>query len=418
MSQRKIGTLPLCAMLTGSILGSGIIILPPLVIDVAGEWAIAGWTVTALFGMAFAYVFAHVGTLFPGDGGAATAIGRAFGPEAKRLASYALMSATLFGPAAVMLTVVDYLPLALAPGTPFARFMIAGALQIVCAGLVLSGLKNMSRVGVLLAVSATALLLTGSFLTLCSGAHIPPSLPDFDGPAMGYSLLLMFFGIVGWEIVGNYGNEVHDPQRTIPRAAVLASVIIGIVFLGVGAGMQFSNFPQKAGHGVTALLHPLFGALAPWIMGGLVSALCVTTYIVFAGGVARLVAHLGEHGGMPVFLAKRNRFGAPTNAMVTYTLVHVTLIGLASYGLMDLADILAVSDGFFLTNALLGTLAAVRFFRKPLPRLTAMTLSLGILAVLTQSHWAVLIAICVMTGFVVGPRFIKPRSRHVVEETR
>lgn len=409
MSQRKIGTLALCAMCTGSILGSGIIILPPLVIDTVGEWAIAGWTLTALFGVAFAYVFAKVGTLFPGDGGASTAVERAFGPGAKRLASYALMSATLFGPPAVMLTVADYLPPALAPATPAGRFFLVGGLLATCAGLVLIGLKNMSRASVLLAVSATALLLLGSWLTFAFHSHAPRPLPMANGKAMGHALLLMFFGIVGWEIVGNYGNEVRAPQRTIPRAALLSSCIVGLVFLSVGAGMQYGTFPPAAGHGVTVLLHPLFGRFSPWLMAAMVAALCITTYIVFAGGVARLAAHLGEHGGMPAFFGKRNRFGAPVNAMASYTAVHISLVGLSCLGVVNVADFLAVADGFFMTNALLGTLAAARLFHAPVPKLAAVLLSIGILSVLAQAHWPVLAAVGLFSALTLWPRLREPQ---------
>ncbi len=35
MKQRKIGTLPLVCMMTGAVLGSGIIILPPLALEAA-----------------------------------------------------------------------------------------------------------------------------------------------------------------------------------------------------------------------------------------------------------------------------------------------------------------------------------------------------------------------------------------------
>ncbi len=358
------------------------------------------WGLTALFGIAFAYVFAHAGTLFPGEGGAASAVDRAFGPAAKRLAAYTLSGAALFGPAAVMLTIADYLPPALLPDIPAGPALAAGAVQIICALLLASGLKNMSRAAMVLATVATALLLAGASMTLLFHTGPPAPMPAFDGSAMGYTLLLLFWAIVGWEVVGNYGAEVTDPRRTVPRAAILASVIIGLVFMTVSAAMQYGVFPPEAGHGVGALLHPLFGSASPLVMSGMVAALCVTTYLVFVGGVVRLVAHLAQEDGLPRFLDRRNSRGVPWLAVAVYTGVHLFQIFLAARGVLDVAKILAISDGFFLANALLGTLAAVRLFPNPLPRMVAVLLSLGIFTVLIQAHWPVLATLAGMILFV------------------
>ena len=399
MGQRKIGTLPLVFMMTGGVLGSGIIILPPLALQSAGPWAIVGWGLTALFGLAFAYVFAHVGTLFPGEGGAASAVERAFGPAAKRLAAFTLSGAALFGPAAVMLTIADYLPPALRAETGSGPYLTAGAVQAACALLLASGLRNVGRAATLLASAATVLLLAGSAVTLLF--HLGPAhpLPPFDAGAMGYTLLLLFWGVVGWEVVGNYGAEVDNPRRTVPRAAVLAAVLIAVVFLAVAAAMQYGAFPPDAAPGVGGLLLPLFGPAAPLVMSGVVTALCVTTYLVFVGGVVRLVAHLAQDGALPRFLDRRNARGVPVLAVIAYTAVHLFQIFLVSRGVLDLAGILALSDGFFLANALLGALAAVRLFPRPLPRAVALVLSLGLASVLSHSHWQVLAAIAAMGVF-------------------
>jgi APA family basic amino acid/polyamine antiporter len=401
MSQRKIGTVPLCCLMTGAVLGSGIIILPPLAIEVAGPWALPAWGATMLFGVAFAYIFARVGTLFPGEGGAADAVARAFGPWARDLGAYALAGAALFGPAAVMLTVANYLPPGLLPDTPAAHGAAAAVIQVVSALLLAGGLKTMSRVTTILAVTATVLLLAGAAVTLVF--HRSPeavdalfALPPLSVPTLGYTLLLLFFAVVGWEVVGNYGAEVRDPRRTMVRAAVLAGLVVGLVSLAVAAGLQLGSFPQGAGHGVGGLLHPLFGPAAPWIMSALVAALCVTTYLMFVGAVIRLVAHLARQGGLPVRLDRRNRRGVPVVVLAVYTLVHLGQLVLVSLGVLDMAGILAIADGFFLVNALLGALAAARLLVSPLPRIVSLVLALCLFAVLLSSHWPVLAAIALM----------------------
>lgn len=414
MSERKIGTLPLCCLMTGAVLGSGIIILPPLALEVAGVWALPAWGVTMLFGVAFAYIFARVGTLFPGEGGAADSVAQAFGPGARDMGAYALAGAALFGPAAVMLTVADYLPPGVIPDSVEARCLTAAVIQVVSAVLLAGGLKTMSRVTTVLAVSATVLLLAGSAVTLLfhrspDAAAALKGLPPVNGPVMGYTLLLLFFAVVGWEVVGNFGAEVRNPRRTMVRAAILAGITVGLVSMAVAAGLQLGSFPEDAGHGVAGLLHPLFGGLAPWIMSALVAALCVTTYLMFVGAVVRLVAHLSRDSAAASVVNRRNSRGVPVVVLTVYTASHLLQLLLIGLGVLDMTDILAIADGFFLVNALLGTLAAAKLLTSPLPRTVAVLLSLGLLIVLLHSHWTVLAAITIMALLITLRQKTKKR---------
>ncbi|MEF2230711.1 MAG: hypothetical protein V3571_07270, partial [Pseudodesulfovibrio sp.] len=120
---------------------------------------------------------------------------------------------------------------------------------------------------------------------------------------------------------------------------------------------------------------------------------------VFVGGVVRLVAHLAQDGALPRALDRRNARGVPVIAVIAYTAVHLFQIFLVSRGVLDLAGILALSDGFFLANALLGALAAVRLFTRPLPRAVAVVLCLGLASVLSHSRWPVLAGIAAMAAF-------------------
>jgi len=109
MGKEKIGALKLCGLIIGPILGSGIIIIPPLSLTAMGSWAIAGWLVIVLLSFIFALIFAKLSILFPGDAGVAGAIESAFGTGYKLLASYFLTGAGLFGPVAVIVTAASYL---------------------------------------------------------------------------------------------------------------------------------------------------------------------------------------------------------------------------------------------------------------------------------------------------------------------
>ena len=57
MDKEKIGTLQLIGLVTGSMLGSGIILLPPLAYKMLGNYALFTWIFIFMLGTLFAYVF-------------------------------------------------------------------------------------------------------------------------------------------------------------------------------------------------------------------------------------------------------------------------------------------------------------------------------------------------------------------------
>ena len=86
--EKKIGWLLLSGLIIGPIMGTGIILLPPLVYQVAGVWALPAWVVMVCVSFFFAFIFSSLTILSPGDAGVANAIEKAFGKQVKLLASF------------------------------------------------------------------------------------------------------------------------------------------------------------------------------------------------------------------------------------------------------------------------------------------------------------------------------------------
>lgn len=112
----------------------------------------------------------------------------------------------------------------------------------------------------------------------------------FDGALISRALLLAFWAIVGWEVVGNYSKEVNDAERTIPKAVKISAVVISIIYLLVVCAIQFASLDHT--NAITALIYPLFGTSSTFVMGILVMLLCLSTVLLFVGGVSRLISGL------------------------------------------------------------------------------------------------------------------------------
>ncbi len=408
MEEKKLGPLLLSGLMIGPILGSGIIILPPLVHEVAGPWALPAWLLIVTISFFFAIIFARLAILFPGDAGVMTAVEQAFGPRIKQLASFYLVGAVLFGPVAVLLTAGRYLQ----PEGSLSPVLLALPLLLIATLLLLRQVASIGRVSLLISSLVVVILFSGG--TACLVDRLPTGLdlPPFSGSGFGYALLLLFWTVVGWEVVGNYSGETRNPKKTIPRAVLCSVSIMALVSLTVAAAVQ-AVAPEAGGTvTVTAVIRPLFGPAGDLVMALLVSALCLTSYLLFTGAVARLLASLAAEGYLVQILSRKSASGAPAAAILILAGIHLAVLAGVYLGWTDIEQLVALADGFFIANALTGILAAVRLLDSPVLKTAAMVLAVICLLILLHAAKPV-IGLVVLLAILFSSRHLHALVRPV-----
>lgn len=385
--EKRIGPFLLSGLMIGPILGSGIIILPPLAFQTAGSMAFYSWCLTALLGIIFARVFAKMTMLLPGDAGVSGAVEMAFGKRARTLAGYYLIGAVLFGPVAVILTASSYL-------TMFSNTVLTSAVLVICcAFFLLKDAAFLSKISLILSSLAACTLLSGSVLTLAFNFEIQPfRVPNFSFTMLGSTMLLLFWTLVGWEVVGNYSGHVKEPNKTIPRAVNISLLIIITVSLSVAAATQLAG----ADTNITTIITPLFGRFSPFFMAVLTLSLCVTTYLMFVGGVARLIANFALTGDLPQIFARKTSSGTPIISVLFLTVFFLLVLAAAHLKLLDTTKIVILADGFFLANVLTGLAAAFKLFTSKRTRFMIAVLLAAFTMILMHSSLPVL----VLLGFL------------------
>lgn len=405
-AKQQIGPLLLGGLIIGPILGSGIIILPPLAYEIAGPWALAAWLLTIFISMLFAWVFCRLSLLYPGSGGISTAVEHAFGRYARVLTSTYLIGAVFFGPVAVMLTAGEWFPeIGLSPAR------VGMLLTLVNGVILLREVSFIGRISLLLSSLAACTLFFGSVETLW--AHGLPQAPTagIAGKTFIYTLLLLFWSVVGWEVIGNYSGEVQKPDRNLPRATFGSAVVIAMVTLTVAMAVQsvFAGAAAPEKMTVAAVVAGLFGQASLPFMALLTVSLCVSTYLLFVGGVARLIASLAEERLLPFMLAGKTSGGSPYAAILLLAVLHLLLLGLVEGGLLTVAQLVVVADGFFLANALICVLAALKLLTGKVVKIVSLLLAAMLLLILLRSSGPVLaiigalaVMLYVRTGRVGG----------------
>ena len=402
MKNRKIGFLLLSGLMIGPILGSGIIILPPAVYDTAGDYAIFAWVIMLGLSMLFAHMFGKLSLMIPGDSGVPLAVERAFGTQIKNLSAIFFLLAVCFGPIAVTGTAGHYLQLLTNQSLFNEKWFAFGVLSIVYIILTRS-IADVGKFAFFMSSFIVVTLIVGSFHTLFTvdGNFILTnsiSVSDF-----GQSLLLLFWALIGWEVIGSYSLEVRTPERTIPRAVVLSFSVIAIVSLTVAFAFQWvhSKNGGSMDQSLAPLLQSLFGSWATPIISTITIALCISTILLVIGAVSRLIADQANNGLLPSWLSFKNKNNVPTRALFSLFCIHIIVFTLYFLDIVGIQTLVAIANAFFLCNALLGVLACLRLFDSLFLKIGSTILAVCFLGILLFSTPIILVVIALVTIYFI-----------------
>jgi amino acid transporter len=154
-----------------------------------------------------------------------------------------------------------------------------------------------------------------------------------------FGMTFVFLAFAGFESAVPLAEETQNPRRTVPRAVLLATVIIGVFYVfcsyagivswGIGKMASYATDPNPWGTLATRAWGPLNFIV---ILAILNSALANAN-----GGVnaaARVLYAMGRIGTLPTALAHTNRFRVPDVAIIVTMVVAIvaTLIPGLLYG--------------------------------------------------------------------------------------
>lgn len=383
-NNKNIGFFTLCGLIIGPILGSGIVLLPPIANKLVGDFAIFAWMIIMALGIVFAYVFIFLSLKSPGNEGVAIVVGSTLGPFWRELTANFLTTAVCFGPVAVVITAANFLKnFSFLSGID--TEIIAFCIVVGCAAILIGGVKTLGRFTLVLTGFTAVLLFFGSIYTLIFSSHIHLPQTPFSFSSFGYTLLLLFWAIVGWEVVGNYVEDINNPQKTLIKAMTISLAVIVVLYMTVALAMQSLNGEADS---ITAIMTPLFGTLALPIMGIIASGLCISTYLMVIGAVSRMSAARAIDKRLPFFLS-RYRNGSPVNAVITLAVIHSFSLVIMATGIINIGSFVICANVFFLSNAIIGLLAGFRLLDNiKLRAAIVMLITAFILLLLKASLWS------------------------------
>ncbi|MGE5484083.1 MAG: amino acid permease [Ignavibacteriales bacterium] len=317
--RRSITWLQGAALTTGSILGSGILVLPATAAVLAGPASLVSWVSMGLFAFPMALTLAALASRYPEAGGIAAYARRAFGPAAGTIAGWLFVGTVPVGGPVAALIGANYagVLLSLSPlqVNLLAFFMLVLTLFFNYRGIELSGSVQVVVVSVIAVLLAASVFAAAAHVQ--AGAFTP--FAPYGWRPVGVALTFLFWAFIGCEMTLHLAEEFKNPQRDIRISLVLSLVVIDVLYLAV-AFVTIGTGAYQGPSGAAALARMVgesWGRWAEVVTAVLGFAVCYGTVHTYVAGFSRLVYAQARQGDFPAFFARLHpRFQTPYGAML------------------------------------------------------------------------------------------------------
>ncbi|HEX3746668.1 MAG TPA: amino acid permease [Bryobacteraceae bacterium] len=253
--KRDLGTWPAMSIVVGTVIGSGIFLVPKTMIQRVGsvEWVFAIWVVGGLLSLAGALSYAELAAAMPEAGGEYVFLREAYGPLWGFIYSWTQMWVAKSGSIATLATgffvylsnffapldsVFYTLPLPLGPhGGPlelrWGQLFAIGLIAFL-GWLNYFGVKIGGDVQVAVTVIKVALIAVVIVAGLMLG-HAHAAAPSVIGPATfsGFiaALVAALWAYDGWNNVSMVSSEIRNPQKNLPLALIGGTLAVIVIYM-------------------------------------------------------------------------------------------------------------------------------------------------------------------------------------------
>lgn len=327
---RRLGLRDGVALGLGSMVGAGLFTTLAPAATRAGSLLLVAVVVAGLVAAASAHSMVRLAARHPGAGGVYV-----YGRE--RLS---LPWGHLAGWSFVVGKAASCAVMAMAIGThlwPDQAKIVAVPVVLAVLALNLQGVRRPERAAlwvVLLVVALTIAFAVVLVLDPPITADEPPPAPPGSGGALGVlqAAGFMFFAFAGFARLAPFGDLVHEPRRTIPRAIALSLAMVLTLYLLVALALT-----HALGAGwVAAREAPLAEAAEisawPWLGPALRAAAVLaigSALLALAAGVARIVQAMARDHHLPTTLARADgSHGVPRRAEMLVAATVIIIIAL------------------------------------------------------------------------------------------
>ncbi len=271
--KRELGLWAAAAIVVGTVIGSGIFLVPKTMVNAVGspEMVFAVWIFGGLLSLAGALTYAELSAALPEAGGEYAYLREAYGPLWAFIYGWTQMWIGKSGSIATLATaffyylanffprlegVLFYIPIPIGPdGGPLeVRYgqLLAMAVILLLAVVNYFGVRFGGGVQVGLTIVKVgligAIIAIGLTTPVASSANLTSSTAAAGGIAGFFAALVAaLWAYDGWNNVAMVSSEIQNPERNLPRALILGTLAVVMIYLLANAAYFFVLSAQEVG---------------------------------------------------------------------------------------------------------------------------------------------------------------------------
>src|SRR6266478_4240424 len=347
---RDLGVSHATAIVVGTIIGSGIFLVPSEMMQAVGSAKLVylAWLVGGMLSFFGALTYAELGAMRPQAGGEYVYIRDGYGPLPAFL--YAWTWFLIAKPASIatlatgFVRVLGTFPALSFLGNTFVSVPFSvtyGQLLAVAAATLISclnyiGIKRAGDFQLVFTLLKVVIILSIVVIGFSySGGNWQNFAGTFTGAKGGMAgfmaaLVAALWAYDGWNDLNMVSGEVRDPERNIPRALIFGVALVGILYMLVNAAVQY----VLTASGIAASPRPASDAMAMALGGlgaGIVSAGVALSMLVAMNGTvmsgARVPFAMARDRYFFSALAEVHpRFHTPSVAIIVQAILAIILL--------------------------------------------------------------------------------------------
>ena len=355
---RPLGLWMAIALVVGSMIGSGVFLLPATLAPY-GAASLLGWGLTLAGAILLALVYSWLASTITKNGGAYAYVREAYGDGAGFMVAWSYWICNWTGNAALSVAFAGSLGAVIpaATATPMRSAACALSALFACSAFNASGVRTAGRVQLLTtALKLVPLVLFGvlGVAYVRAGAYQPfnPSGQPLLQVTTAVAALTLW-AFLGLEAATVPSAAIHDPARTVPRATIVGVLVAGLATMlacTVVIGLLPADVLRNSAAPMADAATRLWGANAGIGVGVVATISCFGALNGWVLLQAQTPLSAAADGLFPAFFARLDARGTP----VTGLLVSSTLAAL-----LVLANFSKTLVGLFTFSILLSTAACL-----------------------------------------------------------
>jgi APA family basic amino acid/polyamine antiporter len=429
--RRSLGFTDLLLITIGAVIGSGIWLVPSVVLRQTGgqtSLALTVWAVAGVLSLLGALTYAELGGMKPEAGGLYAYLRDAFGPMTAFLYGWASFLVIASGSTATLaVAFANYLKPLLPVAVPGP--VISVGLILVVAAVNVRGTRTSANVQYWTTGAKAGALLVLSLMLIIFGkggsANAAPVAMDPNvslAAGLGAAMIGVLWAYEGWQYVTFSAGEARDPQRTFPRAISLATLILILLYMLANVGYVAALGPAGVANSTRVAAEAFETVVGP-VAGTLITALILVSIFSALNGIVLTAPRMyyamaRDRMFFQRFATVHPKFGTPAFAIIGLTVWAALL---AATGTFEQLLTYAVFTGWIFYA--LGTIAvfvfrrtepnAPRPFRVPGYPITPLLFVIAAVVLVLNTIWTQPGRAAVGLGFVAlgAPVFMIWRSR-------